>query len=504
MDKNGIGTDATIATHIATIQQREYVTKLDEGNRFVPTKLGLALIEAYNEMGYQLNKPFLRASMERDCQRIAKGELDKNTVVRNVLEQMRLCYETCFQEAFKLDQAVAKHFSKTGMDDIASYVVVQRNLSSCGKCRNKMDLRIKRDSLPAGTAPIDRATGGRRGRRVRAGRGRGRGGRATNERNPNNDDVADDNDSDSLGHDSDSDNLAGGPVPENVPRHLHCSTCADVKLLPPKGSLSANELLCPICNYQVLNIHNPDTNKDHTICPSCFSDPPQVPLSDGSLSDFRCLSCAHASCALAGRTQGSEVNIAPCYEQNCQGFMKLKKTKGGGYMIACASSRNCNRVWWFPKSIKTAVPTNEICEGCRSATAGRVEVMKLHVTIALATAPPGTPPESVVCPCCNDLWRQFGQEPLKRRCFTVTTDQRTIPGNTERGAAIISRTASIQPTGSTFQFQVQPDVGLRCKCNVPGRIATVQKDGANKGRQFYSCATNKCNFFQWFEEAASW
>ena len=64
MDKHGIGTDATIASHITTIQSREYATK-DGQNRFKPTKLGLALYEAYNNMGYQLTKPHLRASMER-------------------------------------------------------------------------------------------------------------------------------------------------------------------------------------------------------------------------------------------------------------------------------------------------------------------------------------------------------------------------------------------------------------------------------------------------------
>jgi len=64
MDKNGIGTDATIASHISTIQQREYAVK-DAQNRFKPTKLGLALVEAYDSMGYQLTKPYLRAAMER-------------------------------------------------------------------------------------------------------------------------------------------------------------------------------------------------------------------------------------------------------------------------------------------------------------------------------------------------------------------------------------------------------------------------------------------------------
>jgi DNA topoisomerase III len=44
MDRNGIGTDATIAAHIKTIQQREYALKNGAG-QFVPTKLGLALVE---------------------------------------------------------------------------------------------------------------------------------------------------------------------------------------------------------------------------------------------------------------------------------------------------------------------------------------------------------------------------------------------------------------------------------------------------------------------------
>ena len=47
MDKNGIGTDATIAQHISTIQERSYAEK-DAGQKFHPTKLGIALVEGYN------------------------------------------------------------------------------------------------------------------------------------------------------------------------------------------------------------------------------------------------------------------------------------------------------------------------------------------------------------------------------------------------------------------------------------------------------------------------
>ena len=61
MDQKGIGTDATIPSHISTILKREYAVKGPD-NSFTPTKLGLALYAAYNRMGYKLTKPDLRAS----------------------------------------------------------------------------------------------------------------------------------------------------------------------------------------------------------------------------------------------------------------------------------------------------------------------------------------------------------------------------------------------------------------------------------------------------------
>ncbi len=109
MDKHGIGTDATIAEHISKIQRREYAVKNGE-NRFVPTDLGLALVEGYNSMGYQLTKPYLRATMEADCSKIAKGLVSKDVVVKNCMETMKLCLATVYREAQKLESAVAKYF----------------------------------------------------------------------------------------------------------------------------------------------------------------------------------------------------------------------------------------------------------------------------------------------------------------------------------------------------------------------------------------------------------
>lgn len=53
MDQNGIGTDATIHEHMKTIQEREYAIKL--GQIFKPTKLGIALVESYEQLGFTLH-----------------------------------------------------------------------------------------------------------------------------------------------------------------------------------------------------------------------------------------------------------------------------------------------------------------------------------------------------------------------------------------------------------------------------------------------------------------
>lgn len=63
LNQLGIGTDATMAEHIKTIQTRGYVELLNNGH-FKPTKLGEALVAGYNFIGYRLlSQPQLRAQV---------------------------------------------------------------------------------------------------------------------------------------------------------------------------------------------------------------------------------------------------------------------------------------------------------------------------------------------------------------------------------------------------------------------------------------------------------
>ena len=44
---------------------------------------------------------------------------------------------------------------------------------------------------------------------------------------------------------------------------------------------------------------------------------------------------------------------------------------------------------------------------------------------------------------------------------------------------------------------------INCQCNVEAVQFTVQKEGANKGRQFHTCGTKACKFFEWDDQPKS-
>ncbi|KAF9264166.1 prokaryotic type I DNA topoisomerase [Marasmius fiardii PR-910] len=114
MDKNGIGTDATIAQHIDTIIAREYVIEQYEGQTkyLLPSTLGIGLIDGYNKMNLNntsLGKPLLRRETERRMVRVGRGETTKEAMIHESLEQYRAMYIIVRREFDKVRQCVRQY-----------------------------------------------------------------------------------------------------------------------------------------------------------------------------------------------------------------------------------------------------------------------------------------------------------------------------------------------------------------------------------------------------------
>lgn len=102
MDINGIGTDATIADHIETIIQREYIVKSEKQTGrskkeiILPTVLGYGLADGFSKLEFDnlsLTKPFMRKDMEADLTNVCQGNKIPQDVVKNTLMIYREAYD---------------------------------------------------------------------------------------------------------------------------------------------------------------------------------------------------------------------------------------------------------------------------------------------------------------------------------------------------------------------------------------------------------------------------
>jgi DNA topoisomerase III len=384
MDRNKIGTDATIAQHISTIQEREYATK-DAAQRFSPTKLGIALVEGYNCMGYQLNKPDLRREMERECNLVANRQKSMDDIVGPILAKMRQCFVTARAEAHKLDQAMARHFPRLGASN--DMTVVQASFSQCGVCSNMMALKQ-------------------------------------------------------------------GPVNNNnnrLPRKLlFCNTCQTGHTLPrglPRPKTEQENggpaVKCPICNFQVVQIVHGDgyEGNGYHVCPKCFSDPPADHGGALNTSEFRCFSCAHPTCTLAGGTQGGDVEVFACpfCEQKPNGSGKVSLRKNSrGYVLSCSNYSGhdrCAYTIWLPReSQAVTIPEGDenVCPRCSTTS----PVRKVSFVWKPGSVPPHLGRSCSVCVLCDVGFREEMHVSLPQPNQVMTNPRRTNLGGGGRGGGM--------------------------------------------------------------------
>lgn len=132
MEKHGIGTDASIPTHIENIQ-RSYV-KLHERTRTLePNKLGIALVHGYHRIDPELVLPKVRANIESMCAKIATGEATYEEVLKKSLQIFTQKFDNLVASVGRMDELFEASFSSLGQVEVNT-----RLKPKCGKCARYM------------------------------------------------------------------------------------------------------------------------------------------------------------------------------------------------------------------------------------------------------------------------------------------------------------------------------------------------------------------------------
>ena len=129
MEKHGIGTDASIPTHINNICQRNYV-KVESGRRLIPTRLGIVLVHGYQKIDRSLVLPTSRAEMEKELNEIASGKRQFREVLKNTLDEFRKKFLFFRDNINAMDELFQVSFS--------SLADSGKPLSKCGHCKRFM------------------------------------------------------------------------------------------------------------------------------------------------------------------------------------------------------------------------------------------------------------------------------------------------------------------------------------------------------------------------------
>ena len=109
MEKNHIGTDASMSVHIENIERRGYV-RVDEKRRLIPTKLGKALIEALEAVEPDIVLPKNRAKIEEFVSLLAEGKKNYKEVLDYALAFYKKKYLSVSTQIDKLYQVFGRYF----------------------------------------------------------------------------------------------------------------------------------------------------------------------------------------------------------------------------------------------------------------------------------------------------------------------------------------------------------------------------------------------------------
>lgn len=130
MEKNGIGTDASIPQHINNICQRAYVKVQPNDRRLIPTQLGIVLVHGYQRIDPELVLPDSRANVEKILNQICKGEREYKTVLCDIIAMYKAKFQYFIEHIHLMDELFSVSFTTLAESG--------KPFSKCGTCKRYM------------------------------------------------------------------------------------------------------------------------------------------------------------------------------------------------------------------------------------------------------------------------------------------------------------------------------------------------------------------------------
>ncbi|KAJ3219587.1 DNA topoisomerase 3-beta-1 [Clydaea vesicula] len=265
MESLGIGTDASMATHINNICVRKYVNVYGNQRLLIPTNLGIVLIHGLEKIDAELSSPTLRSNMEKRISVIADGKETPESILSSELSLYKLKFEGFMKNIEKMDQLFEASFSPVSSTG--------KPFSKCGICK-----RLLITIYPI----LNRHYLHNRYMHL----------------------------------------LSTKPV------RLHCRNCNETYNLPSNGSIKLfRELKCPLDAFELVLFTTGSKGKGYSICPKCYNHPPfeNIPIGMScnncpevsckfSLPNNSIINCPQENCT---GVLVLDFTSAPRYKLNC-------------------------------------------------------------------------------------------------------------------------------------------------------------------------------------------
>ncbi|XP_011144136.1 DNA topoisomerase 3-alpha isoform X2 [Harpegnathos saltator] len=497
MDKHGIGTDATHAEHIDTIKSRQYVG-LTDTQHFMPGKLGIGLVMGYDNMGFQMSKPNLRADLEKDLQLICQRQKDPNEVLQSQINKYREVFKIAIERANLIDDALARYLDERPIEngETLSRFVEDVSIFKCPRCGSNMILKNRKQG---------------RGKYI---------------------------------------SCAGYPACTNViwlseaiedveVLSETCNQCTENirklkfklvrNVVPLYGTSYTTCIGCDSTFNEMLNIKNDCIRQtgrsNHTIQNNTSSSASQsFATTIGSTQRHQSAPNSSFSNPRPGPSQTNNIGNSSVPRGRARNHNSKSNRLITANKNTTIPNNGGNADFWINDDWDNANSlentSNWTASGSSHSTANRtttwgnidnnaVIMCNCHETaIQLTVRKEGPNIGRLFYKCAKPqgsgchffLWASDSDE-SQANTMSEPSSRLTSVNRNDRDATSTGHSSRV-----TFDSGWGSDASSNdviCQCNQPARKLTVHKEGPNKGRQFYGCPkgiNSSCNFFQWADE----